>query len=86
MWHRGVASFVTSLNQSNEEKEFSLSCSKDIISYLTPLIKEWDKNALENLISVLCQKTNGGTGMRTSEIVALVLNMLLAVIEPADKT
>ncbi len=86
MWHKGVASFVTSLNQSDEEKEFSLSCSKDIISYLTPLIEEWDKNASEDLISVLCQKTNDANSMTTSEIVALVLNMLLAAIEPADKT
>ncbi|PIT69751.1 cytochrome P450, cyclodipeptide synthase-associated [Bartonella tribocorum] len=86
MWHKGVASFVTSLNQSNEEKEFSLSCSKNIISYLTPLIEEWDKNSSEDLISVLCQKTDDGKSMTTSEIVALVLNMLLAAIEPADKT
>ncbi|WP_375642603.1 MULTISPECIES: cytochrome P450, cyclodipeptide synthase-associated [unclassified Bartonella] len=86
MWHKGIASFVTSLNQSDEEKKFSLSCSKDIISYLTPLIEEWDKNSSEDLISVLCQKTNDGTHMTTSEIVALVLNMLLAAIEPADKT
>ncbi|WP_375649386.1 cytochrome P450, cyclodipeptide synthase-associated [Bartonella sp. MU70NMGDW] len=85
MWHKGIASFVTSLNQSDEEKNFSLSCSKDIISYLTPLIEEWDKNSSEDLISVLCQKTNDGTSMTTSEIVALVLNMLLAAIEPADK-
>lgn len=86
MWHKGIASFVTSLNQSDEEKEFSLSCSKDIISYLTPLIEEWDQNASDDLISVLCQKTNDSTSMTTSEIVALVLNMLLAAIEPADKT
>ncbi|WP_019220197.1 cytochrome P450 [Bartonella florencae] len=86
MWHKGIASFVTSLNQSDEEKEFSLSCSKDIISYLTPLIEEWDKNSSDDLISVLCQKTDNGNNMTTSEIVALVLNMLLAAIEPADKT
>ncbi|MBX4335164.1 cytochrome P450, cyclodipeptide synthase-associated [Bartonella raoultii] len=86
MWHKGIASFVTSLNQSDEDKEFSLSCSKNIISYLTPLIEEWDKNSSEDLISVLCKKTNDGNSMTTSEIVALVLNMLLAAIEPADKT
>ncbi|WP_273755162.1 MULTISPECIES: cytochrome P450, cyclodipeptide synthase-associated [unclassified Bartonella] len=86
IWHKGIASFVTSLNQSDEEKEFSLSCSKNIISYLTPLIEEWDKNSSEDLISVLCQKTDDGNNMTTSEIVALVLNMLLAAIEPADKT
>lgn len=86
IWHKGVASFITSLNQSDEEREFSLSCSKNIISYLTPLIEKWDKNSSEDLISVLCQKTNNGSNMTTSEIVALVLNMLLAAIEPADKT
>lgn len=86
IWHNGIASFVTSLNQSDEEKEFSLSCSKNIISYLTPLIEKWDKNSSEDLISVLCQKTNNDNNMTTSEIVALVLNMLLAAIEPADKT
>ncbi len=86
LWHTRVSSFVTSLNQSDEEKEFSLSCSKNIISYLTPLIEEWNKNSSEDLISVLCQKTDDGNHMTTSEIVALVLNMLLAAIEPADKT
>ncbi|WP_375622577.1 MULTISPECIES: cytochrome P450 [unclassified Bartonella] len=57
-----------------------------MISYLTPLIEEWDKNSSEDLISVLCQKKNDSTSMTPSEIVALVLNMLLAAIEPADKT
>ncbi|UTO29417.1 cytochrome P450 [Bartonella harrusi] len=37
-------------------------------------------------MSLLWQKTNDDNSMTTSERVALVLNMLLAAIEPADKT
>lgn len=86
VWHRGVAAFITSLKMSDKEKSFSLHCSKQIIDYLTPIVKCRAHQSDGSLISTLCHTESYGKKMTTSEVVALVLNILLATTEPADKT
>lgn len=86
LWLGGITGFITSFQMCAKEREYSLDCSRYIIKYLTPIVEEqisWPNNSL---ISVLCQAEDSGQKMTTSEIVALVLNVLLAATEPADKT
>lgn len=85
-WHAGVVDFVTSLSMSDEQRHFSLECSRNLIDYLTPIVSRCLRTPDQGLISMLCKATPEGQQMSLSEIVALVLNVLLAATEPADKT
>ncbi|KOC87860.1 cytochrome P450, cyclodipeptide synthase-associated [Winslowiella iniecta] len=85
IWHRGITHFITSLKLSEEERKHSLRCSQNLIGYLTPIIEDASFHADGSLISMLCRAENNGEKMTTSEIVALVINVLLAATEPADK-
>lgn len=85
-WHVGVVDFVTSLSMSDEERRFSLECSRNLIDYLTPIVSHCLATPDEGLISMLCKAAPDGQQMSVSEVVALVLNVLLAATEPADKT
>ncbi len=86
VWHGGIAAFITSLSMTEEQKRFSLECSRQIIEYLTPIVQQRERQADGSLLSILCDTESGGQSMTTSEIVALILNVLLAATEPADKT
>lgn len=86
IWHAGITAFVTNLGMTTDEKNFSLSCSKNLIDYLTPIVDKHKEKESESLISALCNSGSEGQKMTTSEIVALILNVILAASEPADKT
>lgn len=83
-WHSGISIFITSLFLTEEERNFSLDCSDKLISYLSPIIDEIMRHPKDCLISKICLTKDNE--MTKSEIIALVLNVLLAATEPADKT
>ncbi|MFN2744288.1 MULTISPECIES: cytochrome P450, cyclodipeptide synthase-associated [Bacillus] len=85
-WHSGVADFITSLNQSPEDRKHSLTCSEQLAEYLNPIIAERRENPGQDLISILCTSDYEGVAMSDRDIRALILNILLAATEPADKT
>jgi len=85
IWHRGITHFITSLKLSDEERKHSLLCSQNLIDYLTPIIENVSFHPDDSLISMLCSAEDHGEKMAISEIVALVINVLLAATEPADK-
>ncbi|MED4074620.1 cytochrome P450, cyclodipeptide synthase-associated [Priestia endophytica] len=85
-WHSGVANFITSIQLSPEERAHSLHCSEQLANYLYPIIEERRKNPKSDLISILCQSEYEGVEMSDTNILALILNILLAATEPADKT
>ncbi|MCY7792767.1 cytochrome P450, cyclodipeptide synthase-associated [Bacillus haynesii] len=85
-WHSGVADFITSLNQAPEDREHSLKCSEQLAEYLNPIIEERRKHPGHDLISILCTSEYEGVAMSDRDIRALILNILLAATEPADKT
>lgn len=85
-WHEGVASFITSLRVTEAQKQHSLACSRAFIAYLTPLIADLRDGSPSGLVALLCNPVSGEGVMTTSEIIALVLNVILAAAEPTDKT
>ena len=85
-WHRGIAAYVTSLKMTEAECQFSLFCSQQLIAYLTPLVEQEMCGSGTSFIATLHHSTADDHPMTTSELVALVLNILLAATEPADKT
>ncbi|PIE96131.1 cytochrome [Bacillus fungorum] len=85
-WHSGVAEFITSINQPLEARKHSLWCSEQLANYLEPIIKERRLNPQEDLISKLCSAKYEGIAMTDTDILALILNILLAATEPGDKT
>ncbi len=55
-------------------------------NYLEPIIKERRLNPEKDLISKLCSAKYEGIAMTDTDILALILNILLAATEPGDKT
>lgn len=51
-----------------------------------PVIKERRVNPGSDLISILCTSEYEGMALSDKDILALILNVLLAATEPADKT
>ncbi|MGE6333757.1 cytochrome P450 [Stenotrophomonas sp. NPDC077659] len=84
-WQTGITSFITSLKLSDSEREHSIDCSRCIIEYFQPIIDERMTSPDDSLISALCT-AGDDEHMTQSEVIALVLNILLAATEPADKT
>lgn len=85
-WHNGIASFITSIEQSPEDRSHSLWCSEQLGQYLLPIIEQRRTKPGLDLISTLCASEYNGTTMSDTNILSLVLNILLAATEPADKT
>ncbi|QPA31681.1 cytochrome P450, cyclodipeptide synthase-associated [Thermaerobacillus caldiproteolyticus] len=85
-WHSGVADFITSMQQTPEARAHSLWCSEQLAQYLAPVIEERRENPGSDLISILCTSEYEGVAMSNTNILALILNILLAATEPADKT
>lgn len=83
-WHAGVASFITSLEMTDDERRWGLECSRNIIRYLKPIVNARKSSGGDCLIAKLGRR-EGSEEMSTSEIVALILNVILAASEPADK-
>ncbi|MGW3149641.1 cytochrome P450, cyclodipeptide synthase-associated [Streptomyces sp. NPDC001177] len=85
-WHSGVAEFITSLTLTPERRRHCLECAEQLEAYLVPVIEQRRRHPGEDLISKLCTAEFDGIAMSNRDITALVINVLAAATEPADKT
>ncbi|KOU10986.1 cytochrome P450 [Streptomyces sp. XY593] len=85
-WHSGVAEFVTSLTLTPERRRHCLDCAQQLEAYLAPVIERRRRDPGEDLISELCTAEFDGVAMSDRDVTALILNVLIAAAEPADKT
>ncbi|MFD9414828.1 cytochrome P450, cyclodipeptide synthase-associated [Streptomyces goshikiensis] len=85
-WHSGVAEFITSLSLTPERRRHCLDCAEQLEAYLLPVIEERRRHPGEDLISKLCAAEFDGIAMSDRDVTALIINVLVASAEPADKT
>ncbi|MFC8242108.1 cytochrome P450, cyclodipeptide synthase-associated [Streptomyces chartreusis] len=85
-WLSGVAEFVTGIGLTAEQRRRCLDRAKRLETYLAPVIEERRRRPGEDLISKLCAAEFDGIAMSDREVTALVINVLVAAVEPADKT
>ncbi|MEJ8660984.1 cytochrome P450, cyclodipeptide synthase-associated [Streptomyces sp. MS1.AVA.4] len=85
-WHSGVAEFITSITLTAERRRHCLDCAEQLEAYLVPLIEQRRHRPGDDLISKLCTAEFDGITMDNREVTALVINVLAAATEPADKT
>ncbi|MFG2415048.1 cytochrome P450, cyclodipeptide synthase-associated [Streptomyces goshikiensis] len=85
-WHSGVAEFITSLALTPERRRHCLECAKQLEAYLLPVIEDRRRHPGEDLISKLCTAEFDGIAMSDRDVTALIINVLAAATEPADKT
>ncbi|MEU6312187.1 cytochrome P450, cyclodipeptide synthase-associated [Streptomyces sp. NPDC047014] len=85
-WHHGVAEFITSVTLTPERRRHCLDCAERLEAYLLPVIAERRRHPREDLISRLCAAEFDGVAMSDGDVTALILNVLVAAAEPADKT
>ncbi|WP_432151712.1 cytochrome P450, cyclodipeptide synthase-associated [Streptomyces sp. bgisy029] len=85
-WHGGVAEFITSLALTPERRRHCLECAGQLEAYLVPVIEQRRRDPGPDLISRLCTAEFEGTTLSVREVTALIINVLAAATEPADKT
>ncbi|MEU8754769.1 cytochrome P450, cyclodipeptide synthase-associated [Streptomyces chartreusis] len=85
-WLGGVAEFVTGIDLTAEQRRRCLGRAERLEAYLAPLIEERRRRPGEDLMSKLCTAEFDGIAMSDREVTALVINVLVAAVEPADKT
>ncbi|GAA1252972.1 pulcherriminic acid synthase [Kitasatospora nipponensis] len=85
-WHSGIAEFITSLVMTPERRRHCLDCAEQLEAYLLPVIEARRRDPGEDLISRLCTAEFDGIAMSNREVTALIINVLAAATEPADKT
>ncbi|MFH8693855.1 cytochrome P450, cyclodipeptide synthase-associated [Streptomyces chartreusis] len=85
-WLGGVAEFVTGIDLTAEQRRRCLDRAGRLEAYLAPVIDERRRRPGEDLISKLCAAEFDGIAMSDREVTALVINVLVAAVEPADKT
>ncbi|MBL1098422.1 cytochrome P450, cyclodipeptide synthase-associated [Streptomyces coffeae] len=85
-WHSGVAEFITSITLTPERRRHCLDCAEQLEAYLVPLIEQRRRHPGEDLISKLCTAEFDGITMSNRDVTALIINVLAAATEPADKT
>ncbi|MER5548635.1 cytochrome P450, cyclodipeptide synthase-associated [Streptomyces sp. NPDC002589] len=85
-WHSGVAEFITSIVLTSERRRHCLDCAEQLEAYLLPVIQKRRRHPGEDLISRLCTAEFDGIAMCDREVTALIINVLAAATEPADKT
>ncbi|MFE3938631.1 cytochrome P450 [Streptomyces goshikiensis] len=85
-WHSGVAEFITSLDLTPERRRHCLECAEQLEAYLLPVIEDRRRHPGEDLISKLCTAEFDGIAMSNRDVTALIINVLAAATEPADKT
>ncbi|MGW6955108.1 cytochrome P450, cyclodipeptide synthase-associated [Streptomyces chartreusis] len=85
-WLGGVAEFVTGIDLTAEQRQRCLDRAGRLEAYLAPVIDERRRRPGEDLISKLCAAEFDGIAMSDREVTALVINVLVAAVEPADKT
>ncbi|WP_033821836.1 cytochrome P450, cyclodipeptide synthase-associated [Kitasatospora sp. MBT63] len=85
-WLGGVGEFITSMVLTPERRRHCLDCAEQLEAYLAPVIEQRRRRPGEDLISMLCTAEFDGIAMSDRDITALVINVLIAAVEPADKT
>ena len=85
-WLSGVAEFVTGIDLTAEQRQRCLDRAERLETYLAPVIEERRRRPGEDLISKLCIAEFDGLAMSDREVTALIINVLVAAVEPADKT
>ncbi|MFF8352673.1 cytochrome P450, cyclodipeptide synthase-associated [Streptomyces chartreusis] len=85
-WLGGVAEFVTGIDLTAEQRKRCLDRAERLEAYLAPVIDERRRRPGGDLISKLCTAEFDGIAMSDREVTALVINVLVAAVEPADKT
>jgi pulcherriminic acid synthase len=85
-WLNGVGEFITSIVLTPERRRHCLDCAEQLETYLAPIIEQRRRRPGADLISKLCTAEFDGIAMSTRDVTALVINVLIAAIEPADKT
>ncbi|MFG2488460.1 cytochrome P450, cyclodipeptide synthase-associated [Streptomyces virginiae] len=85
-WHSGVAEFITGLNLTPERRRHCIDHAERLEAYLLPVIEQRRRNPGDDLISQLCTAEFDGVAMSDREVTALIINVLVAATEPADKT
>ncbi|MGW4538323.1 cytochrome P450, cyclodipeptide synthase-associated [Streptomyces chartreusis] len=85
-WLGGVAEFVTGIDLTAEQRRRCLDRAERLEAYLAPVIGERRRRPGEDLISKLCVAEFDGIAMSDREVTALIINVLVAAVEPADKT
>ncbi|MFJ6756324.1 MULTISPECIES: cytochrome P450, cyclodipeptide synthase-associated [unclassified Streptomyces] len=85
-WHSGVAEFITSIVLTPERRRHCLDCAEQLEAYLVPVIEQRRRRPGEDLVSKLCTAEFDGSTMSNGEVTALIVNVLVAATEPADKT
>ncbi|MER6444221.1 cytochrome P450, cyclodipeptide synthase-associated [Streptomyces venezuelae] len=85
-WHSGVAEFVTSLTLAPERRRHCMDCAEQLEAYLLPVIEQRRRDPGDDLISKLCTAEFDGVAMSDRDVTALIINVLVAAAEPADKT
>ncbi|MFF4046412.1 cytochrome P450, cyclodipeptide synthase-associated [Streptomyces chartreusis] len=85
-WLGGVAEFVTGIDLTAEQRRWCLDRAERLEAYLAPVIEERRRRPGGDLISKLCTAEFDGIAMSDREVTALVINVLVAAVEPADKT
>ncbi|MFJ5811422.1 cytochrome P450, cyclodipeptide synthase-associated [Streptomyces sp. NPDC093093] len=85
-WHGGVAEFITSVALTDERRRHCLDCAEQLEAYLVPVIEQRRRHPGDDLISRLCTAEFDGIAMSNRDVTALIINVLVAATEPADKT
>ncbi|MFD5409032.1 cytochrome P450, cyclodipeptide synthase-associated [Streptomyces nojiriensis] len=85
-WHSGVAEFITSMTLTPERRRHCMDCAEQLEAYLLPVIQQRRRAPGEDLISKLCTAEFDGIAMSDRDVTALIINVLAAATEPADKT
>ncbi|MCU7821049.1 cytochrome P450 [Kitasatospora sp. DSM 101779] len=85
-WLDGVTEFVTGLVLTPERRRHCLDCALQLEAHLVPVVEQRRRHPGEDLISTLCTAEFDGTALSTRDVTALIVNVLLAAVEPADKT
>ncbi|PZT77266.1 MULTISPECIES: cytochrome P450, cyclodipeptide synthase-associated [unclassified Streptomyces] len=85
-WHHGVAEFITSITLTEERRRHCLNCAEQLEAYLVPIIEQRRNEPGDDLVSQLCTAEFDGITMSTRDVTALIINILAAATEPADKT
>ncbi|MCX4684280.1 cytochrome P450 [Kitasatospora purpeofusca] len=82
----GVGEFVTAVTLTEERRRVCLELAGELEAQLARIVEQRRRHPGADLISTLCTADFDGVAMSTREVVALIVNVLVAAVEPADKT
>ncbi|PBC75505.1 LOW QUALITY PROTEIN: pulcherriminic acid synthase [Streptomyces sp. TLI_235] len=85
-WLGGVGEFITSITLTDERRRHCMDRARQLEAYLVPIIEQRRRHPGKDLISALCTAEFDGIAMSTRDVTALIINVLVAAVEPADKT